>query len=55
MSLMFQKNLPAFNVVLTPHMGTNTIETNTKMAKEAAKKIIQVFNGETPTNIVNNV
>ena len=43
------------NVVLTPHMGTNTIETNTKMAKEAAKKIIQVFNGKTPTNIVNNV
>jgi len=43
------------NVVLTPHMGTNTFETNTKMAKEAAKKIIQVFNGETPANIVNNI
>lgn len=26
------------NVVLTPHMGTNTVETNIKMAKEAAKK-----------------
>jgi len=40
------------NVVLTPHMGTNTVETNIKMAKEAAKKIIQVFNGETPANII---
>ena len=43
------------NVVLTPHMGTNTIETNIKMAKEAANKIIQVFNGKTPTNIVNQI
>lgn len=40
------------NVVLTPHMGTNTVETNIKMAKEAAKKIIQVFNGEIPANII---
>jgi len=40
------------NVVLTPHMGTNTVETNIQMAKEAAKKIIQVFNGETPANII---
>jgi len=36
-------------------MGTNTIETNIKMAKEAANKIIQVFNGKTPTNIVNQI
>ncbi|GAB4118035.1 MAG: 2-hydroxyacid dehydrogenase family protein [Candidatus Caldatribacteriota bacterium] len=41
------------NVVLTPHVGTNTIETNYKMALEASRKIIQVFNGQTPTNIVN--
>ncbi len=40
------------NVVLTPHMGTNTIETNIIMAKEAAKKIIQVFKGEIPVNII---
>jgi len=40
------------NVVLTPHMGTNTVETNIKMTKEAAKRIIQVFKGEIPTNIV---
>ncbi len=40
------------NVVLTPHMGTNTVETNIKMAKEAAKKIIQVFKGEIPANII---
>ncbi len=41
------------NVVLTPHLGTTTIETKTKMASEAAKKIIQFINGVTPTNIVN--
>ena len=40
------------NVVLTPHMGTNTVETNIKMAKEAAKKIIQVFQGEIPANVI---
>jgi len=40
------------NVVLTPHMGTNTVETNIKMAKEATKKIIQVFKGEIPANII---
>jgi len=40
------------NVVLTPHMGTNTVETNIKMTKEAAKKIIQVFQGEIPANII---
>jgi len=27
------------NVVLTPHMRTNTIKNNIKMAKEAAKKV----------------
>lgn len=41
------------NVVLTPHVGTNTIETNYKMALEASRKIIQIFNGEKPSNIVN--
>jgi len=41
------------NVVLTPHLGTTTIETKTKMAFEAANKIIQFINGGTPTNIVN--
>lgn len=41
------------NVVLTPHVGTNTEETNYRMTLEATRKIIQVFNGQTPTNIVN--
>ncbi|CCU78949.1 D-3-phosphoglycerate dehydrogenase [Halanaerobium saccharolyticum subsp. saccharolyticum DSM 6643] len=48
------KELTEFkNVVLTPHLGTTTIETKTKMAFEASKKIIQFINGKMPENIVN--
>ncbi|MGM0603269.1 MAG: NAD(P)-dependent oxidoreductase [Bacillota bacterium] len=50
------KELTVFkNVVLTPHLGTTTIETKTKMALEASKKIIQFISGETPENIVNKI
>lgn len=41
------------NVVLTPHVGTNTAETNLKMAIEASNNIIKIFNGKKPTKIVN--
>jgi len=41
------------NVILTPHIGTSTIETRIKMAAQASEKIIQIMNGKTPENIVN--
>ncbi|MDD4363865.1 MAG: D-glycerate dehydrogenase, partial [Atribacterota bacterium] len=41
------------NVVLTPHIGTSTVETRVKMASIASEKIIQVINGQKPKNIVN--
>ncbi len=41
------------NVVLTPHIGTSTIETRVKMAQEASKNILKIFNGELPANVVN--
>lgn len=41
------------NVVLTPHIGTSTIETRIKMAKEASENILKVFRGEIPDNVVN--
>lgn len=41
------------NVVLTPHIGTNTYETRKKMAEAAALRILAVRYGKTPPNIVN--
>lgn len=40
------------NVVLTPHVGTGTIDTRIAMAEEALANIRNFFQG-TPTNIVN--
>lgn len=40
------------NVVLTPHIGTGTIDTRIAMAEEALANIRNFFNG-TPTNVVN--
>jgi glyoxylate reductase len=45
------KNLP--NVVLTPHIGSATLETRTKMAQSAVNGLIQAFAGNMPVNIVN--
>lgn len=39
------------NVVLTPHIGTGTIDTRIAMAEEALANIRNFFNG-TPTNVV---
>jgi len=41
------------NVVLTPHIGTSTIETRTRMAARASEKVIKIMKGETPENVVN--
>ncbi len=41
------------NVVLTPHIGSASVETRNKMAQMAAQSIIDVLTGKIPTNIVN--
>ncbi|MDO8095126.1 MAG: NAD(P)-dependent oxidoreductase, partial [Candidatus Brocadiales bacterium] len=41
------------NVVLSPHLGSATIETRTRMAVMAAENIISVLKGERPKNCVN--
>jgi glyoxylate reductase len=41
------------NVVMTPHVGTSTVETRIRMAKAAADAIITVFKGEVPPFLVN--
>ena len=40
-------------VVLTPHIGTDTHCTNVRMAEEAAKNIIDFFTTGTSENLVN--
>jgi len=42
-----------YNVVLTPHIGTSTLETRIKMAILISEKVIQIMKGETPENIIN--
>lgn len=41
------------NVVLTPHIGTNTYEARRGMAQAAVERILMVMDGKTPPNIVN--
>lgn len=41
------------NTVLTPHIGTSTLETRTAMAKMAAENLIAALEGRQPPNIVN--
>ncbi len=41
------------NVVLTPHLGTDTYETDLRMVEEAADNVIKVLTGDTPKHIVN--
>ncbi len=38
------------NVVLTPHIGTGTIETRVDIAKCAAENILEFLNGKIPAN-----
>jgi lactate dehydrogenase-like 2-hydroxyacid dehydrogenase len=41
------------NVVLTPHNATGTIDTRIELAREAAKNIIDFFEGKRKISIVN--
>lgn len=41
------------NVILTPHVGANTVEANREMAMTASKMIDLVLTGQTPTYAVN--
>jgi len=41
------------NVVLTPHMGSGTVETRLAMALMAVDDVIRVLKGKDPTNVVN--
>jgi glyoxylate reductase len=41
------------NVVLTPHIGSASVETRTKMAIVAAENMLDALRGKTPTNLVN--
>jgi glyoxylate reductase len=40
------------NVVLTPHVGSATVEARTKMATMNAEDVVRVLRGEVPINIV---
>ncbi len=41
------------NVVLTPHIGSASVETRTAMAVLAARNLVAALKGETPPNLVN--
>lgn len=43
------------NVVLTPHIGANTVQTRREMGAACAKSILDVFAGKRPENIVNGL
>jgi glyoxylate reductase len=40
------------NVVLTPHIGSASHETRSRMAQMVAKDIIQALEGETPEHLI---
>lgn len=48
---------PAFltldNVLLTPHIGSNTVQVRRRMAEEASKRILDVLAGREPQNLLN--
>jgi len=41
------------NVVLTPHIGSASVETRTKMAMMAVENLLSVLKGKVPPNLVN--
>ena len=45
--------LPLKNVVLTPHVGSASVETRTKMAVMAAENVAALFSGRRPPNALN--
>ncbi|MEG0767476.1 MAG: D-glycerate dehydrogenase, partial [Clostridia bacterium] len=40
-------------VVLTPHVGSNTVQARTEMAQAVAHRILEVFAGRRPPNLIN--
>lgn len=50
-----QKLLPLPNVVLTPHIGVNSIEARDAIACAAAKSILEALDGKRPKHIVNGL
>lgn len=50
-----QRLLGLDNVVLTPHIGTNTAETRRDMARACSQNILDVLAGKRPPNIVNGL
>ena len=42
------------NVVVTPHIGSATVDTRTEMARMAAGNVIAALAGHTPPNVVNH-
>jgi len=48
---------PAFfkldNVLLTPHVGSNTFYARNKMAEAASRRILDVLSGNIPENLLN--
>lgn len=43
----------AWNVIVTPHTASATIETRQAMSRRAAENILAFFDGKTPPNLVN--
>jgi D-3-phosphoglycerate dehydrogenase len=41
------------NVLLTPHIGSSTVESFSRMAVDAASEVVRVLNGEKPQWPVN--
>ncbi len=41
------------NVVLTPHIGTSTMDTRIEMGKSCAQNIFAVLDGQMPKNCLN--
>ena len=50
-----EKLLSFDNVVLTPHIGANTVETRREMGAACAKSILDALAGKRPENIVNGL
>jgi glyoxylate reductase len=50
---VFPGLLPLSNVVLTPHVGSGSVETRTNMGLRAAKNVVAFFEGEKPADALN--
>lgn len=50
---VFPGLLPLPNVVLTPHVGSGSVETRTNMGLRAAKNVVAYFEGQVPPDALN--